>query len=55
MEEGRISGRMERESYRSDKERREGEFEEYREVTLTQTAYKVYASVLTERLKEEVE
>lgn len=29
--------------------------EEYREVTLTQTAYKVYASVLTERLREEVE
>lgn len=29
--------------------------EEYRGVTLTQTAYKVYASVLAERLREEVE
>lgn len=28
---------------------------EYRRVTLTQTAYKVYTPVLTERLKEEVE
>ena len=29
--------------------------EDYRGVTLTQTAYKVYASVLAERLREEVE
>lgn len=29
--------------------------EEYREVTLTQTAYKVYAAVLAERFREEVE
>lgn len=29
--------------------------EEHREVTLTQTAYKVYVSVLTERLREEME
>lgn len=28
--------------------------EEYREVTLTQTAYKVYAAVLAERLREKV-
>lgn len=29
--------------------------EEYRGVTLTQTAYKLYAAVLAERIKEEVE
>lgn len=36
--------------------RREGErVEDYRGITLTQTAYKVYAAVLAERLREEVE
>lgn len=29
--------------------------EEYREITLTQTAYKVYAAVLAERLRDEME
>lgn len=34
----------------------EGEnVEEYREVTLMQTAYKMYASVLPERLRNEIE
>lgn len=32
-----------------------GEKEDYRRVTLTQTAYTVYASVLAEKLREEVE
>lgn len=32
-----------------------GKMLNYRGVTLTQTAYKVYATVLTERLREEVE
>lgn len=31
----------------------EGEKEDYRGVTLTQTAYKVYAAALAERLREE--
>lgn len=36
--------------------REEGErVENYREVTLLQTAYKIYAAVLAERLREEVE
>lgn len=29
--------------------------EEYRKVTLTQTAYKVYTAILAERLKDEVD
>lgn len=32
-----------------------GKVSNYRGVTLTQTAYKVYVTVLTERLREEVE
>lgn len=32
-----------------------GKVEDYRGVMLTQMAYKVYAAVLTERLREEVE
>lgn len=36
--------------------REEGErVENYREVTLLQTTYKIYAAVLAERLREEVE
>lgn len=37
---------------------KEGErerIEDYREVTLTHTAYKIYAAVLAEKLREEVE
>lgn len=38
------------------RKRGEGErVEDYRGVTLTQTAYKVYATVLAERLRREVE
>lgn len=37
------------------KKGRGGRVEEYRGMTLTQTAYKVYAAVLAERLREEVE
>lgn len=29
--------------------------DDYRGITLTQTAYKIYATVLAERLKEEIE
>lgn len=50
----RVAGKLkERSSGAGVKEREEGE--DYRRVTLTQTAYAVYASVLAEKLREEVE
>lgn len=46
--------RKKRESERQQRLGRET-VDEYRGVTLTQTAYRVYASVLAERVKKEVE
>lgn len=56
MKEVRLTGGMKEVVVVPVVKREEGErVENYREVTLLQTAYKIYAAVLAERLREEVE
>ena len=56
MEGGRVAKRVERGGVEPVIKKRAGEkVKDYRGITLTQTAYKVYASVLAERIRVEVE
>lgn len=55
MERGRVTQGLERRSHSSNCKEGEGEkVEDYRGVTITQSAYKIYTTVLANRLKEEV-
>ncbi|EZA53582.1 hypothetical protein X777_06938 [Ooceraea biroi] len=56
MERRRMAERIERGGYSTNSKKGNGDrMEDYRRITLTQTAYRVYAAILAERLKEEME